>query len=136
MRARTAVLRSIPNALYPTFASAAAMTLDTHASPLPIGQSVLVEPASAVATSKGNMRKMAILGCVLLAAACSRGHSHATAPLTLQQQAESACRSAAPHDFFNAQPTTVGDIHAIFGPTRGTHAYSNVLPHVPAGAFA
>jgi hypothetical protein len=82
------------------------------------------------------MRKVCLIGCVLIAAACSGGH-HGGAALTLQQRAAAACKTAAPRDFVNAQPTTVGDIHAIPGPVkRGSRAYSNVLSRLPAQAFA
>jgi hypothetical protein len=58
-------------------------------------------------------------------------------PNTSAQRAENACRAAAPHDFVNAQPTTVGDIHAITGgPRADGHPWSNVLANVPGTAFA
>ena len=56
---------------------------------------------------------------------------------TPAQRAEDACRAAAPHDFINAEATTVGAIHSIPGPTRAiAHAFSNVLRGLPDGAFA
>jgi hypothetical protein len=94
---------------------------------------------------------MKLWSCVvvllLLASACSSSRSRSTpspaASTTIataesaQQRADDACRRAAPDTFFNAQPTTVGDIHAIPGPVRkGSHAYSNVLPNLPARDFA
>lgn len=56
---------------------------------------------------------------------------------TASERAEDACRAAAPHDFVNAQPTTVGEIHAIPGPVNTmVHAFSSVLAHLPAADFA
>ena len=57
--------------------------------------------------------------------------------MTPEQRAEDACRAAAPHDFVNAEATTVGSIHAIPGPVKKTaHAFSNLLRGVPDGSFA
>lgn len=86
-----------------------------------------------------------VVGLLILACACSSSRhtpSAATSATTArvesaQQRADAACTAAAPHDFVNAQPTTVGQIHAIPGPVqKGTHAYSTVLPNLPAGDFA
>ena len=88
--------------------------------------------------------------CVAVVAfsACTSGGHHsspsptpptdrATPVVSLQQRADAACRAVAPHDFVNAQPTTVGEIHAIPGPVKTiVHAYSNLLPGLPASAFA
>jgi hypothetical protein len=81
------------------------------------------------------MRAAVILVSVLALAACTGGHHAARAP-TPQQRADAACEMAR-RDFFNAQPTTVGAIHAIPGPVKPTiGAYSNVLSGLPATAFA
>jgi hypothetical protein len=88
-----------------------------------------------------------VVGLSILACACSSSRNGSTPPPTTstttataesaQQQADAACRRAAPHSFLNAQPTTVGDIHAIPGPVRKiSHAYGNVLANLPAGDFA
>jgi hypothetical protein len=53
-----------------------------------------------------------------------------------QQRADAACRAAAPHDFVNAQPTTVGEIHAITGGPKGVHPWAIVLAGLPNGSFA
>jgi hypothetical protein len=83
------------------------------------------------------MRRTLIIGGALALAACTGSGHHAVSARTAQQHAEAACRAAAPHDYFNAQPTTVGEIHAIPGPEKAIRrAYSNVLPRVPASAFA
>jgi hypothetical protein len=56
-----------------------------------------------------------------------------------QQAADIACRKAAPHDFFNAAPTTIGDIRAG---TSGlpvaprSRPYASLLRNQPPGAFA
>jgi hypothetical protein len=61
----------------------------------------------------------------------------ALAEETPAQRAEDACKAVAPHDFVNAQATTVGAIHAIPGPvSRTTRAFSNLLSGLPDGAFA
>jgi hypothetical protein len=91
--------------------------------------------------------KWVCVAIVALSACASGGHHSSPSPtpltdrakpvVSLQQRADAACRAVAPHDFVNAQPTTVGEIHAIPGPEKTiAHAYSNLLPGLPASAFA
>lgn len=56
---------------------------------------------------------------------------------TPAQRAEDACKAAAPHDFFSAEATTVGAIHAIPGPVNSSlHAFASVLRGSPNDAVA
>ena len=98
-------------------------------------------------------------GCVLLAiaaavAGCSSATSHSSSrrsatgvettetsrPHTLQDLANDTCRTYADGKFENAQPTTVGEIHAITGgPPRTAgpnHPWKWVLPDLPDKTFA
>ena len=94
------------------------------------------------------MRRWTLVLVFLVVAGCS-GHkavaplpqsSTTVAPLTDQERADQACRAAARRDFFNAQPTTVGAIHAITGGPRTSghpgHPWSNLLAGAPDHSFA
>src|SRR4051812_18870500 len=87
----------------------------------------------------------------LLVAGCSSSHHAAprpprttTAPeitegsTSAPVRASVECRQAVGkgYTFVNAQATTVGAIHAIPGPARGTKAWSNIFPGYPPNAFA
>ena len=87
-------------------------------------------------------RLLVVLATAVLFAACSSGHKPVTPPpstttsttaqIITQEQADRACRQATTN-FVNAQPTTVGAIHAITGgPSRGGKPpYAWILKNAP-----
>ena len=94
----------------------------------------------------------AVLVAVVLAASlttCSGSPRHGAAetpdatttegsnPPTQQELADHACKAAAGASFENAQPTTVGAIHAITGgPSPSGHPWKWILASEPDDTFA
>lgn len=116
-----------------------------------------MEPAALPWRRMGMRRVLGLLAVAILAAGCSSGHTTVTAPtsttraqaiidsplshVTVQQRADRACKTVAPHDLVSALPTTVGAIRAIVGgtPVRNglAHPYTWLLPRTaPDSAFA
>ena len=89
-------------------------------------------------------RLLLVLATTVLLAACSNDHKAVTPPpstttrttaqITTQGQADRACRQATTN-FVNAQPTTVGAIHAITDPHsqggKSLPAYGWILKNAP-----
>jgi hypothetical protein len=93
------------------------------------------------------MRRALLVLMVIVMFGCGAGPtkragSHAsgatrptTRRLTDQERATARCRAAAPHDFVNAQPTTVAQVHATTGASVAIRRFQSMFRGEPANGF-